>query len=72
MDFGRHVWEGWTVQDFIDELQMQADLIMIGQGMHKPFKNRKELEKWCCENQPYYKKPIPEVTEYFARRYGLA
>ena len=54
----------------IEELQMQADLIMIGQEIHKPFRNRDDLEKWCCENQPY-KKPIPAVVDYFAERYGL-
>ena len=68
----REIYEGWTVQDFIDELQMQADLIMIGQAIHKPFKTRRDLETWCCEEQPYYKKEaIPEVVEYFAKRYGL-
>ena len=67
----REIYEGWTVQDFIDELICQADLIMIGQSIHKPFKDRKELEKWCCDNQPYYKKPIPEVVEFFAKRYGI-
>ena len=71
MKFSKHIWEGWTVQDFIDELQVQADMIMIGQSCHKPFKDKKELEKWCCDNQPYYKKPIPEVIQYFSRRYGF-
>ena len=71
MDLRRRVWEGWTVQDFIDELQMQADLIMTGQSIHKPFRNRKDLEKWCCDKQPYYSKPIPDVVDYFAKRYGL-
>ena len=67
----REIYEGWTVQDFIDELICQADLIMIGQSIHKPFKNRSELEKWCCDNQPGYKKLIPEVVEFFAKRYGI-
>ena len=67
----RELYEGWTVQDHIDELICQADLIMIGQSLHRPFRNRKDLEKWCGENQPYYRKPIPEVVEFFAKRYGL-
>ena len=71
MKTDREIYEGWTVQDFIDELITQADLIMIGQSLHKPFQNRKELEKWCGENQPYCSKPIPEVVQFFAKRYGL-
>ena len=70
MNLEKPIWEGWTAQDFIDELQFQADMIMAGQAIRKPFKNRKDIEKWCCENQPY-KKPIPEVVDYFCERYAL-
>ena len=71
MDTSKHIWEGWTVQDFIDDLQRQADLIMIGQSWRKPFRTRSELETWCRDNQPYYKNTIPEVVQYFADRYGI-
>ena len=67
----KEILEGWNVQDFVNELQMQADLIMIGQSWHKPFANRKELAEWCADNQPYYKEIIPEVVQYFADRYGI-
>ena len=30
-----------------------------------------ELADWCRDNQPYYKKRIPEVNSYFARMYNL-
>ena len=62
---------GRTVLYLIDELQMQADLIMIGQSLHKPFQDRKELEEWCRDSQPIYEGDIPEVVDHFARRYGL-
>lgn len=26
----QHVWEGWTVGSFIDELEWQVDMIMRG------------------------------------------
>ena len=61
----RHVWEGWTVQSFIDELEPSFEVIMSGQSWQKPFKTSEELKKWCMENQPYYKKHIPEVFSYF-------
>ena len=54
------IWEGWTPQDFIDELKPVIHL-------HK-FKNRDELKKWCMSEQPYYKKYIPEVVDYFDER----
>jgi hypothetical protein len=64
----KHIWEGWTVQSFIDELEPMFNQIMSGQSWKKPFKDRDELKKWCMENQPYYKKYIKEVVDYFWRK----
>ena len=71
IDKAKHIWEGWTVGDFIEALQFQADMIMSGRSWHQPFKTMSELYAWCTDNQPYYKKPIPEVVSYFAERYGI-
>lgn len=70
-NFKKEIYEGWTVGDFIEHLQPQADMIMSGQSWKKPFVNKAELKKWCAENQPYYKHAVPEVVDYFAVRYGL-
>lgn len=71
INFDKHIWEGWTVQSFIDELELQADMIMQGQSWRKPFKSKAELKEWCIDNQPYYKKHIPDVVNYFAQKYKL-
>ena len=71
IDFNRHIWEGWRVIDFINELDYSVKLIMGGQSHVKPFQTKEELVKWVTENQPYYKKRIPEVIEYFANQYNL-
>ena len=71
MALSTHIWEGWTVGDFIEVLQPQADLIVAGRSWRKPFKTRAELEAWCKDNQPYYKRTIPEVVNFFADRYGF-
>ncbi len=71
MELTRHIWEGWTVGDFIEALQPQADMIMSGRSWRKPLRTRNELEVWCKDNQPYYKQTIPEVVQYFADRYGI-
>ena len=67
----REVWEGWTVQDFIDEMSPQVDMIMRGESWIKPFETKAELVKYLKDNQPYYKKSIPGVNSYFAKKYGL-
>ena len=67
----KHVWEGWTVEDFINELEIPIEMIMSGNSWQHPFQSKIELKKWCTNNQPYYKKPIPDVVNYFAAKYGI-
>ena len=46
-------------------------MIMHGESWIFPFKTKAELAAYTRENQPYYKKTIPEVNTYFAKKYGL-
>lgn len=70
-DMNRNVWEGWTPQDFINELEPSLDVIMEGKSWQKKFENKKDMVEWIKSNQPYYKKSIPEVNNYFAKKYNL-
>ncbi|MGH2331779.1 hypothetical protein [Thermoanaerobacter mathranii] len=71
INFQKEVWEGWTVSDFIAELDPLLSIIMSGKGVIPPIKTKQELKKWCKENQPYYKKEIPEVVKYFSQKYNI-
>ena len=71
LNLDREVWEGWTVRNFIDELEPIVDMIMKHESFIEPFKTKKELVKFLKDEQPYYKKTIPEVNSYFANKYGL-
>jgi len=71
INLDRHIWEGWRIKDFIEELAPLLHQIMSGQSFIKPFDSMAELADWCADNQPGYKKLIPEVVNYFADRYGL-
>lgn len=53
----KYIWEGWTVQCFINELTPLFD--------HLRKMNTAELKEWVKSNQPYYKKHIPEVYNHF-------
>ena len=44
---------------------------MSGQSWQTKFQSKEELKLWCMDNQPYYKKHIPEVVNYFAELYNL-
>jgi hypothetical protein len=65
VNMNKHIWEGWTVGSFIDDLEPQFDMINRGQSWQKPFTTREEVKRWAMDNQPYYKKYIPEVVDYF-------
>jgi hypothetical protein len=67
----KHVWEGWTVQDFINELEPTFNMIINKHSWQQSFKTKEEVKKWCMDNQPYYKKYIPEVTKYFIKKANL-
>lgn len=70
-DINRNVWEGWTPKDFIDAIYDEIDMIMSGNSWRKPFQTRDELTAYIVDNQPYYKKPIEEVNNFFIQKYNL-
>ena len=46
-------------------------MIMANRSHVKPFTTKEEIKEWCKDNQPYYKKHVPEVVNYFVERAGL-
>ncbi len=69
IDYNKHIWEGWTVRDFVDELEDPIDMIMCGEAIWPPFESAESMTEWICENQPYYKHRIPEVEQHFINLY---
>lgn len=63
MENHKHIWEGWTVQDFIDELEITF--------RYQTFESKKELKEWCKSEQPHYKKHIPAVYKHFLNKTTL-
>lgn len=71
INMDKEIWEGWRVKDFIERLEPLVDMIMYGEALHKPFKTKEEMAAYITDWQPYYKKRIPGVIEYFAEKYNL-
>ena len=67
----KHIWEGWTVGDFIDDIEPTFDMVNGGNAKNWSFPNKKALKSWVASEQPYYKKHIPEVYNYFLKKSGL-
>ena len=60
MSNNKHIWEGWTVQNFIDELEITFP--------YQTFYTFEDVKEWCKSEQPYYKKHIPEVYKHFVKK----
>jgi len=71
INFNKEIWEGWTVQNFINDLDYIIKMIMNGQSRETKFQTKEELRKWLKNNQSGYKKEIPEVVQYFSELYKL-
>lgn len=70
MNLERHIWEGWRPIDFINDLEPLFNMIQSNQSWMPRFTktDTARLKQWCIDNQPYYKKHIPEVFNYFKSR----
>jgi hypothetical protein len=44
---------------------------MSNNSWRKPFKSIDEVKEWCKNEQPYYKKHIPEVVKHFIKKANL-
>ncbi len=70
--FDKHIWEGWHVRDFIDELEPQLDNLMeygYDQYSEPLFKTKEEIKNWIKSNLRYTLKALREVTKYFVDKY---
>ena len=68
MNRDKRIWEGWTVGDFIDDIEVTFNY----RSKYSNFwKSKEDLKKWVASEQPYYKKHIPEVYNYFLQKSGL-
>ena len=67
VNFDKHIWEGWTVKSFIDEIEPTFNYIQDNMSHIKKFTkdDKDRLKNWLKDFQPYYKKHIPDVFNYF-------
>ena len=55
MNRDKHIWEGWTVGDFIDDIEPTFNTIQRSDGFWNKvgFESKAQLKKWVKDNQPY-------------------
>ena len=68
MNRDKHIYAGWTVGDFIDDVEVTFNY----RSKYSNFwKSKEDLIKWVASEQPFYKKHIPEVYNYYLKKSGL-
>lgn len=60
-NFGQSIMNSQYYQDRIPDRTYSLD--------GKSIQTKKDLKEFCINNQPYYKKHIPEVYNYFKQKY---
>lgn len=71
INLNREIWEGWKVIDFIEEIKEEVNIFISNNKKCNKTITKQDLKKFCIEHQPYYKKYIPEVVNYFANKYNI-
>lgn len=71
INLNKEIWEGWKVIDFIEEIEEEVNIFISNSKKHNKTITKQDLKKFCIEHQPYYKKYIPEVVNYFANKYNI-
>lgn len=64
-------YEDWTIENFINALELPVKYAITGYSYLKPIKTKEDLKEFLKNNQPYYKKHIPEVYNHFKQKYKL-
>ena len=54
MNRDKHIYEGWTVGDFIDEIEPTFNTIQRSDGHWNKvgFESKAQLKKWVASEQP--------------------
>lgn len=71
IDYDKHIFEGWRVKDFIEELDEVIDIFISNSNEFHKTVTKDDLKKFIADNQPYIKKAIPEVVKHFANKYNI-
>lgn len=66
VNFDKEIWEGWTVSDFIESVQF----VVLQKAITNQLHTKQELKDLLKDEQPYYKKHIPDVYNHFINVLG--
>lgn len=71
VNYSKHIWEGWTVRDFINDIEYSVDITINDYKSRGIVITKDIISRITSDQQPYYKKIIPDVVNYFCNKYNV-
>lgn len=70
-NYSKHIWEGWTVRDFINDIEYSVDITINDYKSRGIVITKDIISRITSDQQPYYKRVIPDVVNYFCNKYNV-
>lgn len=71
VNYSKHIWEGWTVRDFINDIEYSVDITINDYKSRGIIITKDIIARITSDQQPYYKRVIPDVVNYFCNKYNI-
>lgn len=71
VNYSKHIWEGWTVRDFINDIEYSVDITINNYKSRGIVITKDIISRITSYQQPYYKRVIPDVVNYFCNKYNV-
>lgn len=71
VNYSKHIWEDWTVRDFINDIEYSVDITINDYKSRGIVITKDIISRITSDQQPYYKRVIPDVVNYFCNKYNV-
>lgn len=71
VNYSKYIWEGWTVRDFINDIEYSVDITINDYKSRGIVITKDIISRITSDQQPYYKRVIPDVVNYFCNKYNV-
>lgn len=71
VNYSKHICEGWTVRDFINYIEYSVNITINDYKSRGIVITKDIISRITSDQQPYYKRVIPDVVNYFCNKYNV-
>lgn len=71
VNYSKHIQEGCAVRDFINDIEYSVDITINDYKSRGIVITKDIIARITSGQQPYYKRVIPDVVNYFCNKYNV-